>query len=118
MPRRRCRAAKPAWTKKACAEKIKISDHSRIGPPIAPFGRRTTGTTLNAAAAPVNFFRGWDADAGTGSEPRQIRKSKLATMHVDAPEFGAAVQDRKHLSGIEQALRVEGAFQPLLLVEI
>src|SRR3954451_12705984 len=39
-------------------------------------------------------------------------------MHMDAAEFGAAMQGRKHFSGIEQALRVEGAFQPLLLVEI
>ena len=37
-------------------------------------------------------------------------------MH--AAEFGAAVQGRKHLAGIEQALRVERAFQPLLLVEV
>lgn len=30
MPRRRCRAVRPIWTKKACAEKIKVSDHSLI----------------------------------------------------------------------------------------
>src|SRR5712671_837638 len=51
-------------------------------------------------------------------EPRKIRKCELAAMDMDAAEFGAAVQGRKHFSGIEQALRVEGAFQPLLLVEI
>ncbi len=39
-------------------------------------------------------------------------------MHVHAAEFGAAVQGRKHLAGVEQALRIEGAFQALLLVEI
>lgn len=39
-------------------------------------------------------------------------------MDVHAAELGAAVQGRKHLSGIEQALRVEGAFQTLLLVEV
>src|SRR3954452_20135892 len=37
-------------------------------------------------------------------------------MH--AAELGAAVQGRKHLSGIEQALCIEGAFQALLLVEV
>ena len=39
-------------------------------------------------------------------------------MHVHAAELGAAVQRREHLAGIEQALVVEGAFEPLLLVEI
>src|SRR5258705_2812900 len=51
-------------------------------------------------------------------EPRQVWKRELAAVHMDAAEFGAAVQGRKHLSGIEQALRVEGAFHPLLLVEV
>src|SRR5882757_10748003 len=51
-------------------------------------------------------------------EPRQVGKRELAAMHMDAAEFGAAVQGRKHFSGIEQALRVKSAFQPLLLVEI
>src|SRR4051794_23265837 len=52
------------------------------------------------------------------SKSRQFRKRQLAAMDMDAAEFGAAVQGRKHLSRIEQALRVERAFQPLLLVEI
>ena len=39
-------------------------------------------------------------------------------MDMHATQFGAAVQGWKYLAGIEQALRVEGAFQPLLLVEI
>ena len=39
-------------------------------------------------------------------------------MDMHATEFGAAVQGRKHFSRIEQALRIERAFQPLLLVEI
>ena len=33
-------------------------------------------------------------------------------------ELGAAVQFREHLAGIEQALGVEGTFDPLLLIEI
>src|SRR6478672_7760451 len=52
------------------------------------------------------------------SEPRQFGESELAAMDVHAAEFGAAMQGRKHLAGVEQALRVEGAFQPLLLIEI
>src|SRR5882724_9985252 len=39
-------------------------------------------------------------------------------MHMHAAELGAAVQYRKHFSGIEQAVRIERAFQPLLLIEI
>src|SRR5450631_4132825 len=52
------------------------------------------------------------------SEPRQVGKREPAAVDVHAAEFGAAVQGRKHFSRIEQALGVEGAFQPLLLVEI
>src|SRR5207248_11717595 len=65
-------------------------------------------------AAPGMTTEKWRAP----SEPRQVGKRELAAMHMDAAEFGAAMQGRKHFSGIEQALRVEGAFQPLLLVEI
>ena len=39
-------------------------------------------------------------------------------MHMHAAKFGAAMQGRKHLARVEQALGVERAFQPLLLVEI
>ena len=52
------------------------------------------------------------------SEPRNVGKRHAAGMHVHAAELGAAVQRRKHLAGIEQALVVEGAFEPLLLIEI
>src|SRR4029079_9381269 len=52
------------------------------------------------------------------SKSRNIRKRQLAGMDVHAAELGAAVQGRKHFSGVEQALRVEGAFQPLLLGEV
>ena len=44
--------------------------------------------------------------------------ARCAGMHMHAAELGAAVQRRKHLAGIEQALGVEGAFEPLLLVEV
>ena len=39
-------------------------------------------------------------------------------MDMHAAKFGTAMQRREHLAGIEQALRVERAFQALLLVEI
>ena len=50
------------------------------------------------------------------SEPREVGKSQLARVHMHAAELGAAVQRRKDLSRIEQALRVEGAFEALLIV--
>jgi hypothetical protein len=34
---------------------------------------------------------------------------------MQAAELGAAVQSRENLAGIEQALIVEGALQPLLV---
>src|SRR3954470_12606323 len=37
-------------------------------------------------------------------------------MH--APELGAAMQVREYFSRIEQLVRIEGAFQPDLLIEI
>ena len=39
-------------------------------------------------------------------------------MHMHAAEFGTAMQGRKHLAGVEQPLRIEGAFDPLLLIEV
>src|ERR1700722_19862330 len=39
-------------------------------------------------------------------------------MHVHAAEFRAAAKLREYLARIEQAVRVEGAFQPLLLIEV
>src|SRR5882724_11618246 len=38
------------------------------------------------------------------SKPRQFRKRQLTAMNVHAAEFSAAVQGRKHLAGVEQAL--------------
>src|SRR5882757_4079407 len=52
------------------------------------------------------------------SKPWKVGKRELTAMDVHATQFGAAVQGWKYLAGIEQALRVEGAFQSLLLVEI
>src|SRR5687768_5092900 len=52
------------------------------------------------------------------SEPRQIGMRQLSTTHQHAAKLGAAMEDREHLAGIEQAVAVEGAFEPLLLVEI
>src|SRR3954452_13744732 len=52
------------------------------------------------------------------SKPRNIRKRHGAAMDVDAPEFGAAMQRRKHFAGVEQPLAVERALEPLLLGQI
>ena len=52
------------------------------------------------------------------SEARQIGEAELARMDMHAAELGAAAELRKHLPGVEQALFVEGAFEPLLLVEV
>ena len=52
------------------------------------------------------------------SESRQVRERQPAAVHMNAAEFGAAVQRRKHLARIEKTLGVERAFQPLLLAEI
>src|SRR5450759_4324119 len=52
------------------------------------------------------------------SKPGEFGEGELAAVDVHAAKLGAAVQGREYLAGIEQALRVERAFQPLLLVEI
>src|SRR5262245_59673784 len=52
------------------------------------------------------------------SESRDIRKRHAAGVNMQAPKLGAAVQRRENLAGIEQAALVEGAFEPLLMLEI
>src|SRR5664279_3123205 len=52
------------------------------------------------------------------SKPRKFGESQLATMDVHPAKLGATMQGWKYLAGIKQALRVERAFQPLLLVEV
>ena len=39
-------------------------------------------------------------------------------MDVHTAKFGATVELRKYLAGIQQALVVEGAFQALLIIEL
>ena len=56
--------------------------------------------------------------AASRSEPRQVGEPDLPAMDVHPAEFGAAVQLREHLARVEQPLRVEGAFEPLLLGEV
>jgi hypothetical protein len=36
------------------------------------------------------------------SEPRQVGKGSCAAMDMHAAEFGAAMQHREHLAGVEQ----------------
>ena len=48
-------------------------------------------------------------DPGT-LKSRQVRERELAAVDVHAAELGAAVQRREDLAGIEDWVRVEGAF--------
>src|SRR4051794_7957148 len=95
-----------------------------IGWPIArllPWPMISSGCSLDSAArttCSTSLASRTLRVSTSTSKSRQVRKSQLAAMDVDAAEFGATVQRRKHFSRIEQALRIEGAFQPLLLVEI
>src|SRR6185437_13643095 len=52
------------------------------------------------------------------SKSRKVRESEFAAMHMHAAKFGAAMQGRKHLAGVEKPLRVEGTFEALLLIEV
>src|SRR5918911_2839126 len=52
------------------------------------------------------------------SEARDVRERQFSAAHVHAPQLGAAVQRRKDLAGIEELLRVEGAFDAFLLRQI
>src|SRR6516225_2422484 len=70
------------------------------------------------AASTSLASRGRSVSAIGGSESRNVRKCDPPGVDVHATEFGAAVQGRKHLARIEQALCVERAFEPLLLLEI
>src|SRR5438067_1742052 len=56
--------------------------------------------------------------ASVGSETGQIGMRQLAPMHMEAPHLGAAMQLRKNLSGVQETMRVERAFEPLLLLQI
>src|SRR5579859_4742781 len=53
-----------------------------------------------------------------GSEPRQVGETQRPVMNMDPAQFRAAAKLREDLAGIEQLLRVEGAFEPHLVVEI
>ena len=51
-------------------------------------------------------------------KPRQVGVGQTAGVDMQPAELGAAMQLREHLAGIEQPVRVEGAFEALLLGEI
>ena len=52
------------------------------------------------------------------SESRQVGEGHSAGMNVEAAKFGAPMELRKNLAGIEQSIRVEGAFDPLLMRQV
>src|SRR5271170_1696231 len=53
-----------------------------------------------------------------GSEPWNIGKRHAAAADMHAAEFGAVMECREHLAGIEQSLLVEGAFDALLMLHV
>src|SRR5579884_2433688 len=73
---------------------------------------------LRRLRAPRNGNMEINMEMKRGSEPRQIGVRQAAGTDVQTAEFGAAMELRKHLAGIEQPVRIEGAFEALLLVEI
>jgi hypothetical protein len=89
MPRRRCRAVRPTWTKKACAEKAKINDHSAD----RAVGWRTTGTTSTAPPRPANFAQ---LRHGGASDARPIvaitrSANEAAVLHGSGQHDAAGV---------------------------
>src|SRR5581483_456953 len=81
---------------------------------------RISSATLSAAAARTHSAAS-SSEAGlrsSMSEPRELGMRQRAAAHMHATQFGAAMQGRKHLAGVEQQLWIEGAFQALLLLEV
>ena len=61
--------------------------------------------------ASAAFSREEQSDAvGSNLKPGQIRVVDLPAPHQHLAVLGAALQGGDHLAGVEQALRVEGAF--------
>src|ERR1700704_6666443 len=51
-------------------------------------------------------------------KPRQVGVGQTARVDMQPAQFGAAMQLREHLAGVEQPIRIEGAFEALLLGEV
>ena len=51
-------------------------------------------------------------------KPRQVGVGQTAGVDMQSAELGAAVQLGEHLAGVQETVRVEGAFEALLLGEI
>src|SRR5438105_3567140 len=86
--------------------------------PCAVQGEPSSTPTVAAHAIDVASSTPRTVVAAVTLESWNIRERHPARMHVQAAELGAAMQGREHLAGVEQALGVEGAFEPLLLVQI
>src|SRR5438876_6029822 len=52
------------------------------------------------------------------SEARQLGVRKSAGVDMQPAEFGTTVKFRKYLPRVEQPIRIEGAFQSLLMLQI
>src|SRR5215212_4343478 len=91
----------------------------RLDPPPAS-SSGCSSAAAQATTSPASFALAGEntATAASRSEARQVGKPDLPAVDVHAPEFGAAVELREHLAGVEQPARVEGALDPLLLGEV
>src|SRR5262252_2836891 len=77
------------------------------------------GERLSNGVAQLEEISGGEAvHAPVGSETRQVRERQAACADMEAAEFGAAMQSRKHLAGVEQTVRVECAFNTLLMRQV
>src|SRR5882757_8052262 len=71
-------------------------------------GRDRQQRTVQAHSVHYEFLLIKVNPAGRRLKPRNIRERQLAAGDVHTAEFGAAVEHRKHLTGVEQALLVVG----------
>src|SRR4051812_44948764 len=77
--------------------------------PAAVAAARTSASALSSAIR---------IGSATFLEPRQVGEACLPVVDMDAPELRAAAQLREHFPWIEQPVRIEGAFEAQLLIEV
>ena len=94
------------------------ADQAFVPPAATPAALATAIAVAHRLRRPVGVSGRIGVITAICSKPAGSREAQLATVDMHAAQFGAAMQRRKDLAGIEQALGVEGAFQPLLLLEV
>ena len=94
----------------------KAADLQKTTKPRFPVGRSFSSDDVLVASAMPDLPRphvgakAADLQKTNSSKPRQIRVLDGPRPHQHLAVFGAAVQRRNHFAGVEQALRVKGAF--------